>query len=851
MKAVQTFTVVSRLPESLQPLRAVAMNLGWSDDDRAHDLFRRLDREGWEFEGRDPALVLATEPQETLERLGEDAAFTTLAATVHEELRRTLTAPRWFQGRTASPLRSLAYFSPEFGIAAALPQYSGGLGVLAGDHLRAANDLGLPLVAIGLFYRHGYFRQELDITGWQVERFPRLDPRAMALTPVDDVRIMVELAGVPVYARLWRAEVGRIPLYLLDTDIDENDDANRLTCDRLYGGGVEERIRQEIVLGIGGVRALEALGEQPQVFHMNEGHAGFLALERIRRLMVEDGLSFTEARTAARPGAIFTTHTPVPAGIDRFPRSLVEKYFSGWCRELGLSIDDLMALGHEPDTAEGEVFNMADMGLRLAGHANGVSRLHGAVSRSMFSGLWPDLTPDEVPISSVTNGVHARTWSSTEFRALYERLMGPDWAEAEPEAWRAVEEVPDRELWRLRATGRERLVAYARHRLRTANLRRGLSESQVAWTDEVLDPDTLTIGFARRFATYKRAVLLLEDLDRLKALLLDPERPVQLIFAGKAHPADQPGHELLQRVAEVASDLELRNHLVLLEDYDISVARMLVQGVDVWLNTPLRPNEACGTSGMKAVYNGVLNCSILDGWWDEVYEPDVGWAIPSLETQPDPELRNLEEAASLHAILERQVVPLFYRRDDDGVPVEWLRKVKRSISRLGPKVESTRMLKQYVAELYEPAATLAGQLSIDGYEPAKAFVRWKRHVERAWPSVSVTSTSYEESPTEQGTAYEVTAQVALGDLDPGDVEVQLVHGPINLEEELPQPEIVAMDEHGQGDHAGWHRYRKVMAVDRSGSYGFTVRVVPSHPDLPSPTVLGRVAWAPQPTGPGS
>jgi starch phosphorylase len=844
MKAVQSFTVVSQLPPSLEPLREVAMNLGWSDDDRARDLFRRLDRDGWEFEGRDPALMLSTGSQEKLERLAADATFTSLAATIHDELRRSLDEPRWFQQRDGSPLRSIAYFSPEFGIAAALPQYSGGLGVLAGDHLKAANDLGLPLVGIGLFYRHGYFRQELDRRGWQVERFPRLDPRAMALRPVKDTTVMVELAGAPVYARVWEAAVGRIPLYLLDTDIDENDDVNRLTCDRLYGGGPEERVRQEIVLGIGGMRVLEALGRQSQVFHMNEGHAGFLALERIRRLMLEDGLSFSEARAAARPGTIFTTHTPVPAGIDRFPRELMEKYFGGWCRDLGLTMDDLMALGHEPGTAQGEVFNMATMGLRLAGRANGVSRLHGDVSRRMFAGIWPELPEVDVPISSVTNGVHARTWAATEWCSLFERTVGPDWHEAGPDAWKAVEDVPDREIARIRATNRERLVRYARHRVRQSHRGRGMTDAQLAWVDDALDPDILTVGFARRFAAYKRAYLLFRDPERLRSLLLSETQPMQLVFAGKAHPADENGHHLLQQVANAAADLEIRHRIVLLEDYDITVARMLVQGCDVWLNTPLRPNEACGTSGMKAVFNGALNCSILDGWWDEMYEPEVGWAIPSVEAEHDIEVRNGYEAAGLYSLLERQVVPLFYRRDDDGTPGDWLRKVKRSMARLAPKVSASRMLRQYVEDLYEPAATQSARLNASGHERAKAFVRWKRHVSRAWPSVSCTATAYEEVPDADGTTYLITAQVSLGELEPSDVQVQVIYGEVDLDNDLRDPTAVAMDEDGEGDHPGWRRYRHEVRFARAGNFGFTVLIVPHHEDLPDYAALGRVAWAP-------
>ncbi|MEI7593173.1 MAG: alpha-glucan family phosphorylase [Actinomycetes bacterium] len=852
MKAVQTFTVISHLPESLEPLREVAMNLGWSYDERAIDLVRRIDQTGWGFEGRDPALALATESQERLDTLAADSTFTSLAAGVRDQLRTTLDAPRWFQ-MTFEPnhpdgLKSVGYFSPEFGIAAALPQYSGGLGVLAGDHLKAANDLGVPLTGVGLFYRHGYFRQHLDRRGWQQERFPRLDPRAMALTEVTDVRVSVELAGVRVHAALWQAQIGRISLYLLDTDIDENDDASRLVCDRLYGGGPEERIRQEIVLGIGGIRALQALGKLPEVFHLNEGHAGFLALERIRRAILDDGLSYSEARAAVRPGAIFTTHTPVPAGIDRFPRELIEKYFSNWCRDCGLTLDDLMALGHEPGTTEGEMFNMAALSLRLAGESNGVSALHGAVSRHMFAGIWPDLPENDVPIHSVTNGVHARTWATPEMSALYERTLGVDWPEAPVEVWKRLETIPNRDLWAVRRDCRERLVQYARRRLRESAIARGASESQVSWTGDVLDPAVLTIGFARRFATYKRATLLFRDLDRLKALLLNEERPVQIVFAGKAHPADDDGKELLRQVATLAADLDVRHRLVLLEDYDITVARMLVGGVDVWLNTPLRPLEACGTSGMKAVFNGVLNCSVLDGWWDEMFDSDVGWAIPSAEWQDDVETRNDVEAISLFNLLERQIVPLFYKRGDGGLPTEWLAKVKASMSRLGPRVSASRMIRDYTTTFYEPAARRTRELRANGDARAKEFVEWKRFLQRSWPAVLVTSTAVTETPSPTGTTYHVTAQAVIGDLGPDDVEVQILFGAVDLDDELREPTCLPMTFVGDGDQHGWRRYGYELDFDQAGNFGFTVRVVPRHRDLTSYTQLGKVAWAPTPTG---
>lgn len=843
MKAAQTFTVVSQLPPSLEPLREVALNLGWSNDERAVDLFRRLDRDGQGPDSRDPALVLATESSERLEELAADATFTALAASVRDELRKTLTEPRWFQLRETSPLRSVAYFSPEFGIAAALPQYSGGLGVLAGDHLKAANDLGLPLIGVGLFYRHGYFRQELDRRGWQMERFPRLDPHAMALECIDDVLVTVDLAGVATHARVWKATVGRIDLYLLDTDIDENDDRTRLTCDRLYGGGPEERIRQEIILGIGGIRALDALGLSAQIFHMNEGHAGFLGLERIRRLMHEQHLSFDEARTANAPATIFTTHTPVPAGIDRFERELMERYFSSWCDELGLSIDDLMVLGHEPGTPDGEVFNLAAMGLRLAERSNGVSKLHGAVSRRLFADIWPGIPPEETPITSVTNGVHARTWTSTEMARLFDRTIGNDWPEADEERWRAIEEVPDRELWRIRSLNRENLVDHARRKVRSAALRRGMGDAQTAWTEQILDPDVLTIGFARRFATYKRATLLFDDIARLHALLLDPDRPVQIVFAGKAHPADEPGHHLLQRVAGLASDPEIRHRLVLLEDYDISVAQLLVSGVDVWLNNPLRPNEACGTSGMKAVFNGVLNCSVLDGWWDEMYDPDLGWAIPSAEDEPDLDARNAFEAAATFTLLERAIVPLFYRRDETGLPDGWLKKVKRSIARLGPKVESTRMLRNYVEDLYEPAAMHSTDLCASNFERAKAFVSWKEKIAGSWSSVAVTEVSHAPMSSANTNKYSVETEVTLGDIDPHDVEVQLLYGDVDLDDNIRLPMIEVMNQVGNASTDGRYSYRREITFDRAGNFGFTIRIVPSHTDLANFAQLGLVAWA--------
>lgn len=850
MKAVQTFTVVSRLPPELEPLRSIAMNLGWIADERAQELFRRIDHEQWEYV-RDPAGMLAIENQSRLEALAADDEFTALAAQVHADLVRSLDSPRWFQDHHDGTLESVAYFSPEFGVAPGLPQYSGGLGVLAGDHLKAADALGLPLVGVGLFYHHGYFIQEVDDRGRQMARFPRLDADAMALEAVPDVQVTVDIAGVPVVATVWKANVGRIALYLLDTDNDHNDAEHRLITDRLYGGGQLERIRQEILLGVGGVRALDALGITPQVFHINEGHAGFLALERIRQAMVGAGLTFDEAAAVVRPGGVFTTHTPVPAGIDRFPAGLMEDHFSGWCREVGLPMDQLMALGHEPGNepahAPNDTFNMAVMSLRLSGATNAVSQLHGRVSREMFADVWPGVPTAEVPIGAVTNGVHAPSWTSQEMAAVFERVVGDDWPTATPEHWQALASLSNDELWAVRRALRQRLVTYVRRRLRRQELHRGLSESQVAWCDEALDPDILTLGFARRFATYKRAALLLGDPARLQALLCDPDRPVQLVLAGKAHPADLDGQNLIARVVRAAEELEVRHRLVFVEDYDIAVARMLVEGCDVWLNTPVRPMEACGTSGMKSVFNGGLNCSVLDGWWDECHDPTVGWAIASAEWQSDPVQRDAIEAVNTFNVLERQVVPLFHDRDDNAVPTRWLDMVRSSMSTLCPRIESTRMLRQYVGEYYEPAARRSAAMHADNNARALALVRWRRAIDRAWPSVAVVATDRTRVADDHGVTYVLDAEVVLGDLDPGDVQVQAVHGVVDPDDELRSPTVQAMAAVGPGSLPGRVRFELEVVFPHPGNFGFTVRVVPSHPDVPTYADLGHVAWAPAPT----
>ena len=819
------------------------MNLQWSWDGHTRNLFRWIDPAKWEVTGHDPVRLLGMVGRERLEALSGDRAFMAFLGEVHGDLQHQLTAPSWFQDGRSSGLRSVAYFSPEFGIAEALPQYSGGLGVLAGDHLKAASGLGVPLVGVGLFYRLGYFRQELNADGWQQERYPTLDPHAMAVRLVDGARVSVDLAGTEVAAQIWRADVGRVRLYLLDADIDDNDPEYRAVTDRLYGGGTEHRLRQEILLGIGGVRALDAVGEETQVFHTNEGHAGFLGLERIRRMVKELDMSFAEAVEAVRAATVFTTHTPVPAGIDRFPRDLMERYFKRWADDSAIPFDDLMDLGHFPDEPVDSPFNMAVMGLRLAGMSNGVARLHGAVSRSMFTGLWPDIPPEEAPVGSITNGVHARTWVSADMDDLLSRHLVPAWEEAEASMWTRLHGARDDELWRVREQCRERLVGFVRERLRSAALGRGVSESDVAWCDEVFDPRILTIGFARRFAAYKRATLLLSQPERLRALLLSPDRPVQIVFAGKAHPADDVGKEMIRQIVQFSRDPEVRHRIAFVEDYDIAVARTLLQGSDVWLNTPRRPQEACGTSGMKAALNGALNCSILDGWWDEMFDGDNGWAISSAETYEDLGRRDAVEANSLFEILEHQVIPLFYERVEGVVPRRWVRRIKSSLVSLGPRVTAARMVRDYVEHLYEPMAARADAIGAGDHARARALTGWKSRVQSQWDAVRVESVDSDSAVADIGTERTVAALVSLGVLTPDDVAVQLIFGPVGPNDEITAPTLLTMELVGAANEPGWYRFAGSFDVEQAGRYGFTVRVVPSHPDLATPVEMGRAAWA--------
>ncbi|MCO5311930.1 MAG: alpha-glucan family phosphorylase [Microthrixaceae bacterium] len=814
-------------------------------DQRVRALFAEVSPQRSEVLGLDPLGILNTCSGTRLGELAADPVFVARADALLATLTAELDEPTWAHSAAdalGAPLPQVAYFSPEFGLAASVPQYSGGLGVLAGDHLKAAADLGVPIIGVGLFYRSGYFRQVIDPTGRQQERFPWQHPSEVALSPVDGVSVSVPLGDTEVTASVWKAVVGPNELYLLDTHIPGEQGPDQLVNDRLYGGGSEERIRQELLLGVGGHRMLRALGFDPQVFHLNEGHAGFLTLERIRVAMQESSMTFAEAVESVRPSMLFTTHTPVPAGIDRFAHELVRRYFAWWSEATGVPIETLLDLGSEPG-GDPEVFNLAHMSLRLCGDANGVSLLHGDVSRRMFSPLWPGIEIDDVPIGAVTNGVHAPTFMADDIADIVARTVGDDWQTCDHERFSALSRVAPAELWAARSAGRSRLVDFVRERARRSVGRQlalnaaeahgvASSNGDGAWIDTLLDPDTLTIGFARRFATYKRATMLLSEPDRLRHLLTDPQRPLQLVFAGKAHPADEPGKDFLQAVARIAEDPVLRSKVVFLEDYDLDAGRMMTRGVDVWLNTPLRPMEACGTSGMKAALNGVLNLSVRDGWWDEAYTPEVGWAIPTTDhAHLDPVERDRIESTWLYEIIERQVVPLFYDRDPAGVPLGWTSMMASCIAALAPQFQAGRMVRDYTLRHYVPAAERSTRLTADDASGARALAAWKTRVAAAWHEVHL-------APAEPPVAahvdeeIEVHASLYLGSLSPDDVEVSVLVGDVAPDGDIASDEWLTLTDRGiDPDDGARRRYSAHVVLDSPGSMGFAVRVVPRHPLL--------------------
>jgi starch phosphorylase len=856
-RPLRTFTVLPHVPAKLQHIRDLAYNLWWSWNPDAVALFRRIDSDLYERVENSPIRMLSETPQSRFEQLEQDDGFLAHLDRVWHKLNDYLGQSTWYAERSAGREEPslFAYFSMEFGIHECLPIYSGGLGVLAGDHLKSASDLGVPLVGVSLFFRQGYFRQYLNHEGWQQEHNPDTEVFHLPLIPElapdgSPLMVSVPFPGRELWVRIWRVQVGRVPLYLLDANVSRNTPEERSVTAQLYAGGEEMRIKQEMVLGIGGIRALMALGKKPTVCHMNEGHSAFCSLERMRMMMEEYKLDFATVFEAVKAGTCFTTHTPVPAGNDVFPTAMIEHYLGGYMQSLGIDRHTFLGLGRQNPNDESELFGLTVLALRTSNTSNGVSKLHGDVSRKMWQRLWPGLNASEVPIGSITNGVHTPSWLAPEMYQLYDRYLGFRWQErpAEHDIWRRAERIPDEELWRTHERRRERLVAFARKRVRAQLQRRRATPAEVAAADEVLDPEALTIGFARRFATYKRGTLIFHNSDRLAAIVNNKDRPVQFVFAGKAHPKDAGGKDLIAQIQKFARKPEYRRRIVFLEDYDMNVARTLVEGVDIWLNNPRRPMEASGTSGMKVCGNGGLNFSVLDGWWVEGYKGDNGFAIGAGEDYGgDTETQDEVESRALYDMLEKEIVPMFYKRGSDGTPRDWLRVMKRSISTLTPYFNTNRMVEEYVRLCYEPSQQRYRALTADGLRRAAELAEWRRKVRSQWNQVRVDGVDVANGEAlHVGNELEVTARVHLGPFQPDDVELQIYHGPLDSMGEIASAQVEPMGlisaPEGSANGAAMWTYRGRISCRNSGQYGFTVRVLPKHQGLPHVFETGLVTW---------
>ncbi len=849
VRALRTFRVEPALPPALDPLRQIAANLFWTWNTDAAALFQRIDRERWEASGHNPVKLLQIMQSDELERLGDDHGFLVHLERVAQAYWMYMARPSRISVQGTSATEVIAYFSLEFALTESLPNYSGGLGVLAGDHLKSASDLGLPLVGVGLLYQQGYFQQVLGPHGWQREEYYDID---LARQPVRRVRdaggepltISIPFNGRDIAVQIWRVDVGQTPLYLLDTNTEANSLADRAISGRLYGGDLEMRIQQEMLLGIGGIRALNALGLHPAVCHMNEGHSALLGLDRIRSLMEETGASFNEARLPVAAATVFTTHTAVAAGIDLFPPDLVRKHLGHYYTSMGLDDRTFIGLGRTNPEDEHEPFSMALLGLHVCGYRNGVSRLHRVVARKLWASAWPDLPLEQVPIDSVTNGVHLPTWVSHEMGDLYDSYIGEHWRDDPTRAgiWERIHDVPDSEIWQVHERQRERLVARARAEHRDSSVRLGLAGVKEI-SGQVLDPRALTIGFARRFAGYKRATMLFRNPERLARIVGDARRPVQFIFAGKAHPRDEPAKQLIREVVEYSRRPEFRDRLVLLERYDLELARTLVQGCDVWLNTPLRPLEASGTSGMKAAANGVLNLSVRDGWWAEAYRPGAGWAIGRDRVDDDPEAQDAFDSESLYDLLEQELVQSFYDRDADGVPRDWAQRMKRSIVAYAPAFNTSRMVTEYATRAYEPAARSWQRLRQANLKPARQLARWVANVAAGWGAIKILS--IEDNLDQEHMAnvpINVTVQAHFGPLSHDEVRLEVAYGPALQTGEIEVAGMAAL-EFQERTEDGICRYTGTFATTSGGRMGYAIRLLPFHPDLHDPFETGLIRWA--------
>jgi starch phosphorylase len=842
IQPVREFVVRPAVPPVLARMPELAYNILWSWEPSIRTLFRRLDPVLWKDSGYNPVVMLGRVSQTTLERAASDPRYVAQYQLACQRFDAHMSPPKHTEGKL------VAYFSAEYGLTECMPVYSGGLGILSGDHMKSASDNDLPLVGVALLYQLGYFRQFLNADGWQQERYLENDFYSLPIHPAQDAdgnqrTVTVELPAGNLIIRIWTMDVGRVRMLFLDTNTTENARAeDRAITSQLYGGDTDMRIRQEIVLGIGGLRALEAMQIKPTVFHMNEGHSAFLAIERIRLFIERQGLTFAEALEATRLNNVFTTHTPVPAGIDLFDPGMVYHYFKGFCQAANIDFESFMALGRKNPDDKGEPLSMAILALNASAYRNAVSRLHRDVSQEMWHGLWPTLPVWETPITSVTNGVHMPSWVNGDLADLYDQYLEPDWRNRwnDLAMWKLIKDIPDEELLEVHRRRKRRLIAFIRDRQTASASRRKAAAAELRYSAEVLDPHALTIGFARRFATYKRATLLFRDVDRLKRILCNRERPVQIVIAGKAHPKDQPGKAFIREIVQLSRDPELWKRIVFVEDYDMKVARELVQGVDLWLNTPRRGEEACGTSGMKAAMNGVLNLSVLDGWFDEAYEMSGGWAIGDREEYS--EEQDAIHASSIYYLLESEIVPMFYAQAEGAPASEWIRRMKECMVNITPRFDARRMVDEYTGRLYDPAHGNWERLAAGGFAEARERARWNAQVRDIWPRVNfVDLGSTPAGPVMSGKPIAVRAVLDLAGLEPGDVRVECVIGRIGASGGLEETEVLVLPYTENAGSAAV--FEREIVPSQTGRLGYALRVSPNHNDDPlTRPVTSLIKW---------
>ncbi|MGE5329636.1 MAG: alpha-glucan family phosphorylase [Deltaproteobacteria bacterium] len=847
-------TATSELPDSLKKLKEISLNLWWSWNVDCLKLYKMIDPDLWSNTKNNPVKFIHEVSHKKLNEAANNQEFMDRYYQIVNKFDDYMnSSSTWFSDNFPDKKdNTIAYFSAEYGLDEILPVYSGGLGVLSGDHCKTASDLGLPFVAIGLLYRQGYFNQFINVEGWQETSFTEQNMYDIPIRPAigpdgNEVIISVSLPGRTVFAKVWQVKVGRISIYMLDTNLDINNPDDRQLTARLYGGDQEMRISQEILLGIGGIRTLDALGIKPTVYHMNEGHSSFLGLELIRKLVQGKGLTFKVAKEVVSACTVFTTHTPVPAGNDVFPVNLIDKYFSNYWGSLGISRNEFIDLGLRIGPDAPQVFNMTVLALKLSGKKNGVSELHGAVSRNIYNELWSNIPEEEIPIDHITNGIHTLTWMDSSYKQLFDRYMGPGWENRldDQNMWNKVYEIPDEEMWQIHIEQKKTLIESARKRLREQKARHGDSPENLRQIDNYLNPNALTICFARRFATYKRANLIFRDFNRLVKILDNPERPVQIIFSGKAHPADRPAHEIIKQIHDYTNAPELKGKVILIENYNMSVARYLIHGGDIWLNNPRRPLEASGTSGQKTGVNGVINFSVLDGWWVEGYNGKNGWSIGENKFYQNYDHQDNADSESLYSTLENNILPLYFDRDERGIPVGWVRTMKESIVSVGKNFSTVRMLHDYTNKYYVPQIERTRRIIESNYEIPKSLADWKSYIDRDWSSVQITPSKninfFDESKINVGQVIETSATVYLGNINPDDVSVELYYGKVG-ENNVLENCIIKPMQLAEKIENGKYNYKGKIEIEDGGNYGYTFRVVPYNPNMINKHDTGMIKW---------